>query len=93
MQPHKVLGDGLHDKARECEAEVGDHRDEDEPNCDLLQAQEQNISELALGKLPAIVQCPAPALEKRTCIRGLEEHTRAIKCPGNKTINQPKYAQ
>ena len=38
MQPDKVLGDGLHDEARECKAEVGDHRDQDEPYCDVLHA-------------------------------------------------------
>lgn len=36
VQPHKVLGDGLHNKAREGKAEVGHHRDQDQPDCDLL---------------------------------------------------------
>ncbi len=63
VQPHKVLGDGLHDEARECKAEVRDHRDQDEPNCDLLQLQEHKTCVSLLGK--AIFKCPMSS----TCTR------------------------
>ncbi len=38
MQPDEVGRDGLHDEARERKAEVGDDRDEDEADGDVLRA-------------------------------------------------------
>ncbi len=38
VQPDKVLGDGLHNEAREGKAEIGHHRYQDQPDGDLLQA-------------------------------------------------------